>query len=101
VDNWKALPNDRKLKKVKNYSVIVPSELPNVVPLDCPVCIQLMRDHDDVLSYGRNECCGDCEITWAIPRNKDWRCGWRPDPKTITSEINKRNNYPSFIYQVK
>ena len=101
MDNWKTLPNDRKLRKLKNYSVIMPSELPNVVPLECPVCMYLMRDHDDVLSYGRNKCCINCETTWAVPHSEGWSNGWRPDQKTIKSELNKRNNYPSFIYQVK
>ncbi len=101
MDNWKELPNDRKLKKTKEYSVIVPNLSPEVVPLDCPVCQQLMKDHDDVLSFRRNNCCVECEDIWAIPNNKKWAQGWRPEPKTIINEINKRNDYPSFIYQVK
>lgn len=101
MDNWKELPNNRRLKKTSQYSIIVPTDLPDVVPLDCPVCQQLMRDHDDVLSFRRNECCLDCELIWATPNKAKWNNGWRPGPKTITSEINKRNDTPSFIYQVK
>lgn len=101
MDNWKQLPNDRHLRKFKGYSVILPSERPAVVPLDCPVCQQLMRDHDDVLSFQRNECCGDCELVWAIPNSEMWLEGWRPASQTIINELNRRKEMPSYIYQVK
>ena len=101
MDNWKDLPNDRRLKKVKRYSVIIPNSLPEVVPLDCPVCQQLMKDHDDALSYHRSKCCTECENVWAVPNQEEWDQGWRPGSNLVAKEINKRNNYPSFIYQVK
>ncbi len=101
MDNWKDLPGDRRLMKAKHYSVIIPNSPPPVVPLDCPVCQQLMKDHDDVLSFRRNSCCIECENMWAIPNSDKWSSGWRPEPQTIINEINRRNDYPSFIYQVK
>jgi hypothetical protein len=101
VDNWKELPNDRKIWKTKYYSVIVPVAKRAVVPLDCPVCELLMRDHDDVLSFRRNICCLECELVWAIPNTTSWKKGWRPSPGDVISELNKRNDVPSFIYQVK
>ena len=101
MDNWKELPNDRRLRKFKKYSVILPEELPSITPLDCPVCKQLMRDHDDVLSYQRNDCCIDCELIWAIPNTNKWSEGWRPAAQTIINEINRRKDIPSYIYQVK
>lgn len=101
MDNWKELPNNRKLKKLRNYSVILPDELPNTIPLNCPVCHQLMRDHDDVLSFQKSECCVDCELLWASPNKKKWAEGWRPSPQEVIKEINKRKEMPSYIYQVK
>ena len=62
MDNWKQLPNGRKIKELSEYSVIIPTEPPEVVPLDCPVCGFLMRDHDDVLSFKVMKCCSDCQL---------------------------------------
>lgn len=101
MDNWKELPNDRKIRKIKHYSIIVPATRCDVVPLDCPVCELLMRDHDDVLSFRRSVCCLECELVWAIPNNTSWKKGWRPSTDDVTNELNKRNDVPSFIYQVK
>ena len=62
MDNWKQLPNGRKIKELNGYSVIIPDDPPEVVPLECPACGLLMRDHDDVLSFKTIKCCSDCQL---------------------------------------
>ena len=62
MGEWKQLPHDRMIQDKKGYSVIIPSVLPKVIPLDCPACGLLMRDHSDVLSFNAHECCSECRL---------------------------------------
>lgn len=101
MDNWKELSNGRKIKSLKNYSIIVPETSSNRVPLECPVCGFLMSSFEDIISYQGNQCCSSCELQWAFHNQQKWSTGWRPNQKEIKKYINERNNIPSFIYEVK
>ena len=44
------------------------------VPIDCPVCLYMMRDARDISQYYISKCCVDCWIGFLEPlrlRNKD------------------------------
>lgn len=101
MDNWEQLSKGRKIKQLKNYSIIIPESSQNRVPLECPVCGILMSSFDDVMSYYEHECCSRCDNEWAFSNHKKWNSGWRPSQKELKKYINERNNIPSFIYEVK
>jgi hypothetical protein len=72
VDSWNSLPNNRKIKEAIGYSVIIPNTLPDVVPLECPACGLLMRDHDDVLSFKASQCCSECQLKrYSVPSSSN------------------------------
>ena len=101
MDNWQELSNNRKIKELKSYSIIIPETSTNRVPLECPVCGLLMSSFEDVISYQDSNCCTSCEHVWAFPNKEKWQSGWRPDLNELKKYINERNNVPSFIYEVK
>ena len=101
MDNWNELPNGRKIKDLKRFSIIVPAEETNRVPLECPVCHYLMATLEDTISFQHYACCSACETRWAYPNKDRWQSGWRPPKELIKKEICEINKLPSFTYQVK
>lgn len=102
MHDWKLLPNNRKITSTsQGCAVILPTSDIDIVPLDCPVCKFLLRDHGDVLEFQRNQCCLDCAVIWAHPNIVRWAEGWRPPASELKIELDRRNNMPSYIYQVK
>jgi len=102
MHSWKLLPNNRKITFTPHdCAIILPTSEIDIVPLDCPVCKYLLRDHDDVLEFQHSQCCLDCAIVWAHPNVEKWATGWRPSTSELKIELDKRNNIPSYIYQVK
>lgn len=99
--DWKELAGNRLIKDMGEYSLIIPNMKTNRVPLDCPVCTQLMSSHEDVISFRNFSCCSQCELEWAYPNKEKWSNGWRPPQETIQAELDKRNKLPSFMYHVK
>jgi len=49
------------------------------LPLDCPVCHNMIVTVEDVNSLREKECCADCNITYYYPNKEKWDKGWRPD----------------------
>ena len=39
----------------------------NYVPIDCPICLMMMRDAGDVTQYYASKCCVDCWIGFLEP----------------------------------
>lgn len=100
--DWKQIPNNRKMTETNHgCTMIVPNSELDVIPLSCPICNFLLRDHDDAIEYQKLNCCLECAESWAYPDIERWESGWRPSPTQVKVEINKRNNMPSYIYQVK
>ena len=82
MDSWKKLPNDRKIIELNDYSVIIPNDAPGVVPLECPACNLLMRDHDDAISYRSFSCCSECQLDNYSQLNKK-----TPNPSHLSGQI--------------
>lgn len=101
MGEWKELSGNRLIKDMGQYSIIVPRDNSNRIPLDCPVCKQLMSTHEDSISFRDFSCCTECETVWAYQNKSRWQEGWRPSPDAISKELEKRNESPSFIYHVK
>jgi len=66
------------------------------IPLECPVCELLMRDHTDVTIFQKWSCCDYCYITWAAANQDKWEGGWRPSSKEISNVRKKRLSLPSY-----
>ena len=101
MDNWVEISSNRKMMKLKKYSLIVPTSNIDVVPLECPVCNLLMSSLGDTLSYQEYNCCKGCELMWAYPNKDRWLAGWRPPEKQLKEYKDEKNSIPSFIYKVK
>lgn len=101
MGEWKELSGDRLIRDMGKYSLIIPKSKIARVPIDCPVCRQLMSTHEDSISYHDFLCCSLCELEWAYPNKDRWLAGWRPDPGAIQNELEKRNKSPMFSYNVK
>ena len=101
MDNWKELSGGRKIKQLKNYSIVIPETSINRVPLDCPVCKMLMSTFEDSITYQEKKCCSYCDLIWAQPNKQKWEQGWRPNIDEVNKHLNERNSMPSFIYEVK
>ena len=66
------------------------------IPLECPVCELLMRDHTDVAIFQKWSCCDYCYITWAATNKGKWEDGWRPTQKEVSIVRKKRLSLPSY-----
>jgi hypothetical protein len=101
VDNWKNISADRKMKKLKKYSLVMPKADIAVIPLECPVCEILMSSLEDTLAYQEYNCCRGCELMWVYPNKTRWLTGWRPPVEQLKQYKDEKNSIPSFIYKVK
>ena len=95
---WKQLTRNRKLYNSQDgYSIIVPDDDMEIIPLDCDVCGYLMQNYSDVISYRESRCCSHCFMKWAEVDLESWNSGARPPENEIEEEKKKRANLPSII----
>ena len=89
---WKKITNEKLIMHhPSGFSVIKPLLEYDCVPFDCPVCKLVMRDHLDVTSHHRSECCRECEHIWADPFRDKWDLGWRPSADEVKEQ--RRSSY--------
>jgi hypothetical protein len=90
------LSDGRQLLQHKsNFTILLPEDPADRVPLDCPVCRILMRDMTDVVCYQKYQCCSDCAMDWAEPNRAKWFEGWRPDEGSVHKRLTIRSAFPS------
>ena len=75
-------------KKITNMGdhIVVDNSNKDIVPISCPVCLYLLRNMEDAISYREFKCCQECSDKWARPRKKDWVAGWRPSRGELQQE---------------
>ena len=78
-----------------DFTILLPEGAENWIPLDCPVCLILMRDMTDVVYYQKYQCCSDCAVDWAEPNRSNWTDGWRPDAGIVRKRLVTRLAFPS------
>jgi hypothetical protein len=94
---WKQLTNDRVIMSHKDgFSIIKPQNHSTLIPLACPVCHFLMRDHNDALSYIESLACSECKLIWYDANREKWKEGWRPAEELVQKERKKRLSVPSY-----
>lgn len=72
------------------------TENENFIPFECPICLTVMRDQVDCISYENYECCDLClnDLVW--PNKTKWDNGWRPGKRKRASMRKKRLELPSY-----
>ena len=91
------LDDTREIKYTPAIAVIRPINFSDYVPLDCPLCGLMLKDHVDVLSYDKLECCDPCAMTWAQPNREKWDKGWRPPAEKIRLLYDSRKKLPTYV----
>ena len=94
---WRNLDNLREVKHVSKIPIIRPKSFDDYIPIDCPVCGCMFKDHVDVSSYEQFECCDPCAMQWAQPNRKKWDHGWRPLDEEIVSFYENRKKLPTYV----
>ena len=96
-DGWERLDDNREINLSSHIPLVRPVQHDGVIPLDCPVCLRMLRDHVDVSSYEKTGCCDPCALKWAQPNRKKWDDGWRPDRDEIESFLDSLKKLPTYI----
>ena len=88
---WKKYLGDRLIQDRGGIYVIKPEDdSRSIVPLTCPVCDYVMRNHDDEKSFRSFSCCECCETNWARPNQEKWKSGWRPTKEEIIKKLGRK-----------
>jgi len=85
------------MKKISNRIDSLTPQDDDVVPLDCPVCLLLMRDASDANAFRAFSCCAECKLIWAEPNEKIWLEGWRPSVEQLNNYRHKLNQHPTYL----
>jgi len=64
------------------------------IPMYCPVCSFALRTYEDRVYYESKKCCYKCGLAFADSREEEWNSGWRPGPKALSEEVQKRLAIP-------
>ena len=97
--SWDKLPSGKLIgHHPMGFSIIKSSSVDDgYIPLDCPICTQMMTTQFDVYSYDEYECCNKCMLTWAQSRKDKWVEGtWRPSEEMVQEELHKRSQLPTY-----
>jgi hypothetical protein len=90
VSDWKPYFGNRLIRDAGNYSVIVPVDATEPMPMACALCDNLFRDRDDQVAYDEFGCCDRCARLWAHMRREAWKAGWRPTPEQVANAEQDR-----------
>lgn len=65
----------------------------DLVPIDCPVCLKMMRDAGDVSQYHISQCCVECWIGFLEPlRLLKGDAGYLPNSTELNAYRDKIDN---------
>ena len=81
--DWRPYFDNRLIRDAGSYSVIVPNDTTEPMPMACALCDHLFRDRDDQVAYDEFRCCDRCARLWAHPRRQAWKDGWRPTSEQV------------------
>ncbi len=64
-EKWKVI--DKSVEEFENeYIRIIRPINDEIIPIDCPCCLKLLSDIDDIEAYKRHKICKTCELdNWA------------------------------------
>lgn len=97
---WRPYFRDRLIdERPEGFSVIVPVDPPERVPLVCPICDYAMRSREDEVAYRDLKCCDRCARLWALPRRQAWEAGWRPTSDQVIAAEPERQPL-SIVFEV-
>ena len=96
-NNWTALDNNREINEGAVVSIVKPRGFVPPVPVDCPTCNRMFKDHADIMSYETFGCCDECSMAWAQPNREKWVKGWRPEPSVVKSFMEERKKLPTYV----
>ena len=96
-EGWARLDEKREINHSLTVPVVRPIVHEKIVPLDCPVCGNMLRDHTDVVSYENFGCCDPCSLQWAQPNREKWSDGWRPSPADVEMFLDSLKKLPTYI----
>lgn len=78
--NWKNYLNNRLITEHQSgFSIIIPNNAPDPVPLFCPVCECSISNVDDINTCQELGCCYHCKEHWYYQNKEAWATGWRPN----------------------
>lgn len=86
MTDWKNYPGNRLICKGDKFSIIIPADRDDAMPLFCCICDSIMRTSLDEEAYEKFNCCDSCATYWAYPRKDEWKSGWRPSEEEIKNK---------------
>lgn len=57
------------------------------VPVECPVCHQIIDSIDSITSYRTFQCCSWCKLKWVDRDKEAWHNGKRPSQLEISAAM--------------
>ncbi len=96
-NSWQQLDSHREISYNNSVPIVKPVGFTATVPVDCPVCTRIFKDHLDIISYEKFGCCDECSMEWAQPNREKWLAGWRPEPSLVASFIEERKKLPTYV----
>jgi hypothetical protein len=88
----KIIDGDRYLTHDTGLIITYSKDMPDPIPMFCPVCDYIMSGRSDSQYYDRFKCCAECGMKWAEIDQKLWIDGWRPQAEEIKEEVKKRKS---------
>tara|TARA_Y200000002_G_scaffold350601_1_gene328034 strand:- start:773 stop:1027 length:255 start_codon:yes stop_codon:yes gene_type:complete len=74
---WNKTDKNTEEATIGAYRFIRPTNS-KTIPLDCPVCKEMLNNIDDIESVKNNDVCEQCYLIHYYSNKEKWENGWRP-----------------------